>query len=122
METVQPAQVVESTEGLVTLIAGQARLISLSPPLAAGSEVYACIRAEDVILVKGKPDRSSPRNCLSVVVVDLTAEGPIMRIDLDAGFPLTAVLTKQACEELALQPGEKLTALIKAPQIHLIQR
>jgi molybdate transport system ATP-binding protein len=59
---------------------------------------------------------------LSVVVVDLTAEGPIMRIDLDAGFPLTAVLTKQACEELALQPGEKLTALIKAPQIHLIQR
>jgi molybdate transport system ATP-binding protein len=43
-----------------------------------------------------------------------------MRIDLDCGFPLMALLTKQACEELALKPNDRVTALIKAPQIHLI--
>lgn len=122
VETVQPARVVACAEGLVTLLIGQTKLVSLSPPLALDSEVYACIRAEDVILVKGKPDRSSPRNCLTVVVRNLIPEGPVVRIDLDCGFPLAALLTKQACEELALKPGEILTAMVKAPQIHLIQR
>lgn len=122
METVQPARVVACAEGLVTLAIGQTKLVSLSAPLALDSEVYACIRAEDVILVKGKPDRSSPRNCFTVVVRNLVPEGPVVRIDLDCGFPLAAILTKQACEELALKSGETLTALVKAPQIHLIQR
>lgn len=122
METVQPAHVIESGEGLVTILAGQTRLISLSPSLPPGTEVYACIRAEDVILVKGAADHSSPRNCLSMVVRSLVTEGPVVRIQLAGGFPLTAMLTKQACEELSLQPGQPVTALIKAPQIHLIQR
>ena len=122
METVQPARVVEAAEGLVTILAGQTKLVSLSPPLALGTEVYACIRAEDVILVKGPADRSSPRNCLSMVVRALVADGPVVRIHLEGGFPLAAILTKQACEELALQPGQPVTALVKAPQIHLIQR
>jgi molybdate transport system ATP-binding protein len=97
-------------------------LIALHPTLPAGREVYVCIRAEDVILAKGEPMQSSPRNCLAATVKGLTMEGPIVRIDLDAGFPLAAILTKQACEELNLKPGDKLSALIKAPQIHLIER
>jgi molybdate transport system ATP-binding protein len=122
METVQTARVLESAEGLVTVLAGQTKLVSLSSYLAPGTEVYVCIRAEDVILAKSPPTRSSPRNCLPVVVQSLTAEGPVIRIDLQGGFALAAILTKQACEELALRPGDELTALIKAPQIHLIPR
>lgn len=122
IETIQPARVLESADGLVTVVAGQTKLLSLSSPLTLGTEVYVCIRAEDVILVKGQPSRSSPRNCVPVLVRSLSTEGPVVRIDLDGGFPLTAILTKQACEELALGPGDKLMALIKAPQIHLIPR
>lgn len=122
METVQPGRVLDASEGLVTVAVGQTRLVSLSPPLRPGSDVYVCIRAEDVILVKGKPAQSSPRNCLTASVRGLTPEGPIVRIELDGGFPLTALLTKQACEELALGPGIPVTVLIKAPQIHLIER
>ncbi len=122
METVQPGQVLESAEGLVTVQAGRSKLVSLSSHLRPGSEVYICIRAEDVILVKGQSSLSSPRNCLPVVVRSLTTEGPIVRIDLDSSFPLAAILTKQACEELDLKPGDKVMALVKAPQIHLIPR
>jgi molybdate transport system ATP-binding protein len=122
METVQPGRVVDSADGLVTVVAGQSKLVSLSPHLAPGSEVYVCIRAEDVILVKGLLARSSPRNCLPVVVKGLVAEGAVMRINLDGGFPLTAILTKHACEDLAIKPGDKVMALVKAPQIHLIPR
>ena len=122
METVQPGRVVESGDGLVTVVAGLSKLVALSPHLLAGSDVYVCIRAEDVILVKGVPARSSPRNCLPAVVKGLAAEGSVMRIDLDVGFPLAAILTKQACEELALMSGDSVMALVKAPQIHLIPR
>jgi molybdate transport system ATP-binding protein len=122
METVQPGRVLESADGLVTVMAGQSKLVSLSPQLPPGAEVYVCIRAEDVILVKGRPSRSSPRNCLPVVVRKLTAEGSVVRIELEGGFPLAAILTKQACEELSLAPGDAVMALVKAPQIHLIPR
>ena len=44
----------------------------------------------------------------------------MIRIELDCGFPLKALLTRQACEELALKPGALIAAMIKVPQIHLI--
>jgi molybdate transport system ATP-binding protein len=122
VETVQPAVVVGSGDGLVTVQAGQTRLVSLNPPLRTGSDVYVCIRAEDVILLKGQPLQSSPRNSLAVTVTRLSADGPVVRIGLDGGFALTALLTKQACEELAIRPGEQLQALVKAPNIHLVSR
>lgn len=122
VETVQPAIVVSSNDGLVTVQAGQTRLVSISPPLKTGAEVYACIRAEDVILVKGQPVQSSSRNSLAVTVSQVSTEGPIVKIGLDGGFELTALLTKQACEELAVRPGDRLQALVKAPNIHLVSR
>jgi len=52
----------------------------------------------------------------------MVGEGPMTRLELDCGFPLTAMLTKQACEEMALKEGATVLALIKAPQIHLVPR
>jgi len=46
----------------------------------------------------------------------------MVRLGMDCGFPLTALVAKQACEELDLQKGERVTALVKAPAIHLIPR
>jgi molybdate transport system ATP-binding protein len=43
-------------------------------------------------------------------------------VELDAGFPLVALVTRPACEELALAAGVDVTALIKAPAVHLIAR
>jgi molybdate transport system ATP-binding protein len=122
METVQPARVVDSANGLVTVTAGERKLVSVAQPLPAGTEVYVCIRAEDVILVKGEPLHSSPRNALSARVTHLTPEGSLVRINLDAGFALAALLTKQACEELAIKPDDNVLALVKAPHVHLIPR
>jgi molybdate transport system ATP-binding protein len=45
-----------------------------------------------------------------------------MRVELDCGFTLTAQLTKQACEEMNLNAGDRVVTLLKAPQIHLIPR
>jgi molybdate transport system ATP-binding protein len=122
VETVQPGRVLERGE-LVTVAIGEQRLLAAGGELSPETkEVYVCIRAEDVILMKGEPARSSPRNCLASVVKGLTPEGPMVRIELDCSFPLSALLTRQACEELALKEGERVMALVKAPNIHLIPR
>jgi molybdate transport system ATP-binding protein len=46
----------------------------------------------------------------------------MVRVGLDCGFPLAALLTAQACEEMFLHQGDAVSALIKAPHIHLIPR
>jgi molybdate transport system ATP-binding protein len=121
VETIQPGRVLQSQEGLVTVGIEQQKLLALAPDLPPATvEVSVCIRAEDVILMRGEPVRSSPRNCLPARVRTLEPEGAMVRIGLDCGFALAALLTKQACDELALAPGEPVLALIKAPQIHLI--
>jgi molybdate transport system ATP-binding protein len=122
VETVQPGRVLERGE-LVTVAVGEQRLLALGVDLPTDAkDVYVCIRAEDVMLMKGEPVRSSPRNCLSGIVRGIMSEGPMMRIELDCSFPLSALLTRQASEELALQQGDRVFALVKAPNIHLIAR
>lgn len=121
VETVQPGRILEIRDGLATVAVGDARLTALAGNLPADAcEVHVCIRAEDVILMRADSVPSSPRNRLSVIVRSLTQEGPLVRANLDCGFPLTALLTRPACEELGLQSGDRLVALIKAPQVHLI--
>jgi len=84
--------------------------------------VFACIRAEDVAITRQMDQVSSARNRLAGCVRAVIAEGALARVELDCGFPLSALLTPQACEELALREGSRVLALIKAPQIHLIAR
>jgi molybdate transport system ATP-binding protein len=121
VETIQPGRVLGTRDGLATVAVGDARLVAMAGDLPpATAEVYVCIRAEDVILLRADEVRSSARNRLAATVRTLAREGPLVRVDLDCGFPLTALLTQPACEELALCEGVHLVALVKAQLVHLI--
>lgn len=123
VETVQAGQVVGGSDGLLTVAVGTARLSALAGDLPAGTRgVFVCIQAGDVILIRGSDTAGSPRNHLPATVQSVNRQGPMVVVELDCGFPLTAWLTRQACEELELKPGEKFTALVKAPNVHLIPR
>jgi molybdate transport system ATP-binding protein len=121
VETIQIGKILEVREDLATVIVGKARLIALAGDLPADArQVYVCIRAEDVILMRTDEDQSSPRNRLPATVRAMVREGPLMRVKLDCGFSLTALLTQMACDELDLHEGVHLVALVKAPQVYLI--
>lgn len=123
VETIQPGRIVERAEGLARVAVGEARLTALADDLPPGTrEVFVCIRAEDVILTTGDEAHSSPRNRLPAVVRNLVPEGVLVRVEVDCGFALSAVLTQQACAELSLRAGAAVHVLLKAPQIHLIPR
>ena len=122
VETVINARVVgHHGEGLVTVQVGDALLSAVDPGNIDGS-VFACIRAEEVVLERGPLGQVSARNRLEATVSSVTPEGPLVRVVLDCGFGLAAVVTRQACLDLKIKAGEKLTALVKSPSVHLIGR
>jgi molybdate transport system ATP-binding protein len=123
VEAVLPARVVESTQGLLGVAIGAVILhVADRDSLAVGSEVYACIRAEDVTLAVQSPAPASTRNHLAGRVLAISPEGPVDRVSLDCGFSLDALVTHRASEELKLAPGMSITAAIKATSVHLVLR
>lgn len=123
VETILAGRIIETAGGLVTVAVGDALLTAAEQPLPPGvTEVHVCIRAGDVALLKYVGAQASPRNHLPGIVRALAREGAMMRADLDCGFPLAVLVTVQACEEMSLQPGARVVALVKAPHVHLIPR
>lgn len=124
VETVFPASVVGRQNGLVLVKAGAAVITAADLGEAEGPEVFLCIRAEEVALERTQDQGAgrSARNRLHGRVLEITAEGPLVRVVLDCGFPLTAVITRQAHAEMKLSAGDEVAAVVKATAVHLMQR
>ena len=122
-ETILPGRVLKVADGIVTVAVGEVKLVAVAegfPPEV--TEAHVCIRADDVMLVADALLEASARNRFSATVVAVERDGPLVRVDLDCGFPLKALLTPQAAAEMKLQPRAAVGLLIKAPQVHLIPR
>ncbi len=123
VETIVPGRVRSLEQGLAVVdVAG--RRVEVATTVEAGGEVLLCLRPEDVVLrlAEDHPGPSSARNNLPAVVRRMVNVGFQVRVELDAGFPLVALITKQSREELSLDAGSRLTASFKATAIHLIPR
>ena len=46
----------------------------------------------------------------------------MVHIKIDCGFPLVAMVTRGAQEELRIEPGLPVVAIIKAGAVHLVPR
>lgn len=122
VETVVPARVVERLgDGLVAVEAAGCRVIGVDPGGLDG-EALLCLRAEEVTLERGQPEASSARNRLACRVTALQPDGALMRVALDAGFPLSALCSRGSCAALELVPGSTIDACFKAPAVHLLPR
>jgi len=123
VETVLPARCESHSNGLLRFQVGSGSLVAVDTGVVqSGGEALLCIRAEDVILARHEDTASSPRNRLAVRVESVESEGGLVRLALDAGFPLKALLTRQSCAELGLEPGAHAWASVKAPHVHVIPR
>jgi molybdate transport system ATP-binding protein len=120
VESVNSGRIVSVAEGLATVRVGQATLLAVAASAIAG-DVLVCIRAETVVLERERSE-SSGRNQLKCRVQRIASDGPLVRIELEAGFPLTALVTRTSAEALGLQEGSLVTAVIKASAIHLIPK
>ncbi len=121
VETVVRGRVERAADGLLTIAVGDVRLAAVASGELRG-EVDVCIRAQDVALERTAPASASVQNHLPGRVQGIYREGPLVRVVVDCGFVLTAVITARAQESLALRPGDALTAAVKAAAIHVLPR
>ncbi|MDH7509594.1 MAG: ABC transporter ATP-binding protein [Methanolinea sp.] len=89
--------------------------------LDPGTRVTLFVRPEDLFIGTGAiTAHSSPRNVLPATILRLIPQGPNTRITVDAGVRLTAVITRQSCEELGLSPGMPVSVSFKANAVHVV--
>ncbi len=121
VETLLECRVRSVGEGLAVLEAGK-QTIEVAQPAEPGEWVRLCVRPEDVTLsarTGGTP--SSARNHLAGQIVRLAPSGPHVRVTIDCGFPLVALVTRRSVEELGFAPGAPVTAHFKATAPHLLR-
>ncbi|MEU6683855.1 TOBE domain-containing protein [Streptomyces sp. NPDC046832] len=88
--------------------------------LTPGTAVRALMKSTEVSLATAPVEGLSIRNQLPGRVTDLTAGEAMasVRVTVEGG-ELTAVITRDAAEDLALSPGTPVLALIKATEVSL---
>nr|MBI3614474.1 ABC transporter ATP-binding protein [Nitrospirota bacterium] len=121
METVMQGRVVGGARGLVTVEVANHKLVAVGGE-DVGPEVFVCVRAEDILLEAASTGTTSARNQLAGTVRGVQPMGALVRVEIDCGFPLSAMVTRSAVEELHLSPGAPVVAAIKAGAVHLVPR
>jgi len=81
------------------------------------------MRPEYVTLSTNTPlSDTSARNVFRGTIRKITPLGLFYRIHLHCGFELSAYVTRQSLEELALAEGKAVAASFKATAVHVIPR
>lgn len=120
IENILRGVIASNEDGIVTVNTDSTALEAISN-LDPGSEVYACIRPEEITLAPAK-DSTSARNTFPGKVSHIVLFGPLARVEIDCGFPLVALITKKSAEEMGLQTGSRTYAYFKATGVHIIER
>ncbi|MEO6196936.1 MAG: ABC transporter ATP-binding protein, partial [Dehalococcoidia bacterium] len=123
VETIAKGHVIGLEMGVAVVEVG-GRTIAGGSGVEIGDEVLFCLRPEDVVVEPSgvAAGETSARNHLPARITRVVPWGPFLRLELDAGFNLVALITRQALEDLGLSPGSEVTATFKAAAVHLIKR
>ena len=113
--------IIEQNNGIAAVNIGK-RQIEVVSHLPVNTRVIVCLRFEDITLsvhVVGEAF-SSARNRLKGVITRALPFAAQVRISIDCGLPLVAVITKRSYNEMELAEGKEIIATFKASSIHLI--
>ena len=100
-------------DGGITTPTG-ARIVPADP---VDGDTFAVIQPHSIALYRTPPG-GSPRNVWPVTVVDVDRQADRVRVRLTGDVPLVAEITALALDELALQPGDRIWATVKATEIN----
>ena len=122
VETILDCRVLEGAGAVSVLDAGGQR-VEVAQSAAPGERVRLCLRAEDVTLFPGapKPGASAAFNRLAGRVQRIVPAGAHVRVTVDCGFPLVALMTRRAIEDMELCDGAPVTAHFKSTAPHLVR-
>lgn len=112
---------VSDNEGDMLKVSVDGTRIEAVPDKIASGDVYVLVRPEDITLSLAS-NVTSARNVFRGTVAGLTPVGPLMRVEMDCGFRLLALVTRNSAEDLQLEEGKEVWASFKATATHVIAR
>jgi molybdopterin-binding protein len=83
-----------------------------------GREVFASVRAEDILISKD-PLKSSARNSFQGKVEEIANGGMMVKVWVNVGIPFMAMLTRRGCQEMDLSEGDHVYLTFKATAVHV---
>jgi tungstate transport system ATP-binding protein len=121
VEDILDGVVTENEAGLAVIDVNGVRITACSgaPP---GTPVTLYMRPEDITLYEKDSIRSSARNMFTGRITEVVPVGPMVRLKIDAGIKLTAVITHRSFEELGLALEKETELTFKASAIHVVER
>ena len=98
--------------------------IEVPSDAAVGERLLVCLRPEDVVIARAGAPRAfdSMRNALLGKVRRVIPLGVLVRVDVDVGFELRSLISKQSWSDLRLAEGEEVRAAFKTTAVHVIRR
>lgn len=120
IDTVLKGVVQSSERGLATVALDKA-IFEVVTPCPPGKRVDLYIRPEEVTISisESGAQRTSARNQLVGTITKLVSLGPFIRVTVDCGTPIIALITTRSCGELGLAIGTAVIASVKASAIHV---
>jgi len=121
IEAITGGMVLENTGGHAVIKAGDSCFEALTD-IRKGQRAALYIRPEEVTLTPADSSqvKTSMRNQLNGRITRILPYGPYVRVTVDCGFLLTALITRRSCSELGLAVGTEVVAGIKATAIHVL--
>jgi tungstate transport system ATP-binding protein len=116
--------VVAAQSGGLASIQVENHQIEAASELAAGTNVIVLLPFDDVtvMLPSAEKTTTSARNRLSGEVIRVFPIGSQVRVTIDCGFPLIALVTRRSAEEMGLKKGTQVYAAFKAVSTRVIKR
>lgn len=111
-----------AVEGGLTIVASITQVSTKKLGLKPGAEAIALIKASFVLLMNDAENYLlSTRNQFAGTVSKVTpgAVNAEVQVDLPGGKGITSIVTMGSIGNLALAPGKKITAIVKASQVIL---
>ncbi|KUG14263.1 abc-type tungstate transport system, atp-binding protein [hydrocarbon metagenome] len=121
VENILEGTIARNDQGLASIdINGTS--VTATTPFPPGTSVTMYMRPEDITFHVKDGVRSSARNEFSGTIRKVLPIGPMVRMKVDAGIPLIAVITQRSYEELGLGLGVTTDLAFKASAIHVVER
>ena len=120
VENIFEGNIVANDGGLSTIDIDGTSIIATSP-YPQGSRVTVYMRPEDIVFLVERDGKSSARNELPGTITRSTPMGPNVKVRVDAGIRLIAVITRRSYDELGLAAGSRVYASFKASAIHVVK-
>jgi tungstate transport system ATP-binding protein len=121
IDTVLKGTVTANDDGHATIAIGTTifEALTILPP---HTPVTLYFRPEEVTLSHAgtTAQKSSVRNQLAGRIAKMVPFGPFIRVTIDCGTPITALITRRSCTELGFTIGTEVVAGVKATAIHVL--